>query len=70
MVIFAVRLSGASHGFQGRLVRVAGGPSRLGGLDEPHEARNSQDASSHRSESEAWIECEEGSKEERTPRKG
>ena len=32
-----------------------------GGLDEPHAARNSQDASSQRSESEAWIGDEEGS---------
>ncbi|GHF29818.1 hypothetical protein GCM10017776_55380 [Streptomyces griseoluteus] len=35
-------------------------PFRLGGLDEPHAARNSQDASSQRSESEAWIDGEEG----------
>ncbi|WP_432188633.1 hypothetical protein [Streptomyces sp. Tue6028] len=33
----------------------------MGGLDEPHAARNSQDASSQRSESEAWIDDEEGS---------
>ncbi|MEU9325439.1 hypothetical protein AB0D91_16780 [Streptomyces canus] len=33
----------------------------LGGLDEPHAARNSQDASPERSESEAWIGDEEGS---------
>jgi hypothetical protein len=33
----------------------------LGGLDEPHAARNSQDASSQGSESEAWIDGEEGS---------
>jgi len=32
-----------------------------GGLDEPHAARNSQDASSQGSESEAWIDGEEGS---------
>ncbi|GHK00409.1 hypothetical protein SY2F82_22060 [Streptomyces sp. Y2F8-2] len=32
-----------------------------GGLDEPHAARNSQDASSQRSGSEAWIDDEEGS---------
>ncbi|MFD3499243.1 hypothetical protein ACFWWT_06715 [Streptomyces sp. NPDC058676] len=31
------------------------------GLDEPHAARNSQDASSQGSESEAWIGDEEGS---------
>lgn len=31
------------------------------GLDEPHAARNSQDASSQGSESEAWIDDEEGS---------
>ena len=33
----------------------------LGGLDELHAARNSQDASSQGSESEAWIGDEEGS---------
>lgn len=32
-----------------------------GGLDEPHAARNSQDASSQGSVSEAWIDGEEGS---------
>ncbi|GGV83945.1 hypothetical protein GCM10010294_61160 [Streptomyces griseoloalbus] len=32
-----------------------------GGLDEPHAARNSQDASSQGSESEAWIDGKEGS---------
>jgi hypothetical protein len=32
-----------------------------GGLDEPHAARNSQDASSQGSESEVWIGDEEGS---------
>ncbi|GAA3374255.1 hypothetical protein GCM10020367_37430 [Streptomyces sannanensis] len=30
-------------------------------LDEPHEARNSQDASSNDPGSEAWIDGEEGS---------
>ncbi|GAA2291246.1 hypothetical protein GCM10010431_05890 [Streptomyces kunmingensis] len=40
-----------------------------GGLDEPHAARNSQDASSQRSGSEAWIGDEEGSKEVRSAHK-
>ncbi|GAA3033332.1 hypothetical protein GCM10010448_14340 [Streptomyces glomeratus] len=35
--------------------------SAMGGLDELHAARNSQDASSQRSGSEAWIDGEEGS---------
>jgi hypothetical protein len=35
--------------------------SGQGGLDEPHAARNSQDASSQGSESEAWIDGKEGS---------
>jgi hypothetical protein len=35
--------------------------SGLEGLDELHAARNSQDASSQRSISEAWIDGEEGS---------
>ncbi|GGV50021.1 hypothetical protein GCM10010261_28070 [Streptomyces pilosus] len=39
---------------------VAGGSGK-GGLDEPHAARNSQDASSQGSESEAWIDGKEGS---------
>jgi hypothetical protein len=39
---------------------------RSGGLDEPHAARNSQDASSQRSGSEAWIDDEEGSKKVRS----
>ncbi|GAA2566918.1 hypothetical protein GCM10010398_65610 [Streptomyces fimbriatus] len=43
-----------------RIRRVAGGPGK-GGLDEPHAARNSQDASSQGSESEAWIDGKEGS---------
>ncbi|GGU68155.1 hypothetical protein GCM10010498_27070 [Streptomyces cavourensis] len=54
----------------GRPERAPGGPTGPVGLDERHEARNSQDASSLRSGSEAWIESEEGSKEERTPREG
>ncbi|GDY65017.1 hypothetical protein SAV14893_044100 [Streptomyces avermitilis] len=33
----------------------------MGGLDELHAARNSQDASPQRSGSEAWIGGEEGS---------
>lgn len=70
MVIFAV-VSGARPTGAGRQSGEGLGPlSRQGGLDEPHAARNSQDASSHRSESEAWIVGEEGSKEERTARKG
>ncbi|MGW1551689.1 hypothetical protein [Streptomyces sp. NPDC002346] len=70
MVIFAVRLSGPSADAEMRRVTVSGALSWQGGLDEPHAARNSQDASSHRSESEAWIGDEEGSKEERVPREG
>ncbi|MDT0394666.1 MULTISPECIES: hypothetical protein [Streptomyces] len=54
MVIFVV----ASTGREDRL--VAGGHGK-GGLDEPHAARNSQDASSQGSESEAWIDGKEGS---------
>ncbi|MDX5571251.1 hypothetical protein PV779_06215 [Streptomyces sp. ID01-9D] len=51
-------------------MKAPGGPIGPAGLDEPDAARNSQDASSLRSVSEAWIESEEGSKEERTPREG
>jgi hypothetical protein len=47
MVIFVVSLVGPGFGY--------------GGLDEPHAARNSQDASLQGSESEAWIDDEEGS---------
>lgn len=42
-------------------VTIAASRSGMGGLDELHAARNSQDASSHGSESEAWIDGEEGS---------
>ncbi|GAA5068234.1 hypothetical protein GCM10023336_51200 [Streptomyces similanensis] len=42
-------------------VTIAASGSGRGGLDEPHAARNSQDASSRGSESEAWIDGEEGS---------
>ncbi|MET7681338.1 hypothetical protein [Streptomyces sp. NPDC005423] len=58
MVIFIVPLSAPG----GRLQRDDAG-TRFGktGLDEPHVARNSQDASSQRSGSEAWIGDEEGS---------
>ncbi|GGV34603.1 hypothetical protein GCM10010293_37220 [Streptomyces griseoflavus] len=54
MVIFVVPPRGAKNHL------VAGGSGK-GGLDEPHAARNSQDASSQRSESEAWIDGKEGS---------
>jgi hypothetical protein len=47
MVIFVVSLVGPGFGYEG--------------LDEPHAARNSQDASSQGSVSEAWIGDEEGS---------
>ncbi|WP_175647543.1 hypothetical protein [Streptomyces cyaneochromogenes] len=47
MVIFVVSLGAPAFGH--------------GGLDEPHAARNSQDASPQGSESEAWIGDEEGS---------
>jgi hypothetical protein len=58
MVIFVVPLSAPG----GRLQRDDGS-TRFGrrGLDELHAARNSQDASSQRSGSEAWIDDEEGS---------
>src|ERR1044072_5742725 len=42
-------------------VTIAAPGSGMGGLDEPHAARNSQDASSQRSASEAWIDGGEGS---------
>jgi hypothetical protein len=49
-------------GRYGDLRRVTGRTGfAQGGLDEPHAARNSQDASPERSESEAWIGDEEGS---------
>jgi hypothetical protein len=70
IVIIAVRLPVPSTDAERRRVTVSGALSWQGGLDEPHAARNSQDASSHRSESEAWIDDEEGSKEERIPREG
>ncbi|GGS87685.1 hypothetical protein GCM10010270_69670 [Streptomyces violaceus] len=47
MVIFVVSPGGPGFG--------------QGGLDEPNAARNSQDASSQGSVSEAWIDDEEGS---------
>ncbi|GAB1328131.1 hypothetical protein [Streptomyces sennicomposti] len=57
-MIFAVPLEAPD----GRLhVTIAASGSGMGGLDEPHAARNSQDASSRGSESEAWIDGEEGS---------
>ncbi|GAA2947204.1 hypothetical protein GCM10010478_55430 [Streptomyces erythrogriseus] len=46
---------------RGRGDEPDGGGSGKGGLDEPHAARNSQDASSQGSESEAWIDGKEGS---------
>ncbi|GAA2890068.1 hypothetical protein GCM10010524_22860 [Streptomyces mexicanus] len=58
MVIFVVprRASGGRPH-----VTTAASGSGMGGLDELHAARNSQDASSQGSESEAWIDGEEGS---------
>ncbi|MEV0177750.1 hypothetical protein [Streptomyces sp. NPDC050625] len=58
MVIFVVPSSAP-----GVRLQVTSAASGLGGegLDEPHAARNSQDASSQGSESEAWIDDEEGS---------
>ncbi|MEU6534954.1 hypothetical protein [Streptomyces sp. NPDC047000] len=44
----------------GHVTSAAAGSGKEG-LDEPHAARNSQDASSQGSESEAWIDDEEGS---------
>lgn len=70
MVIFAVASRGRPAGAGRRSGEDRAALSRQGGLDEPHAARNSQDASSYRSESEAWIVGEEGSKEERTAHKG
>jgi hypothetical protein len=70
MVIIAVASQGRPTGAGRRSGEDLGALSPQGGLDEPHAARNSQDASSHRSESEAWIVGEAGSKEERTARKG
>ncbi|WP_159054529.1 hypothetical protein [Streptomyces dysideae] len=42
-------------------VTMAAAGLGMGGLDELHAARNSQDASPQGSESEAWIGDEEGS---------
>jgi hypothetical protein len=66
MVIFVVvsgrARDGLQDGLQDRLhVTFAALALGMGGLDEPHAARNSQDASSQRSGSEAWIDDEEGS---------
>ncbi|MEU5375964.1 hypothetical protein ACWDR2_13400 [Streptomyces sp. NPDC003631] len=58
MVIFVVPPEGPGDRLQ--VTMAAPGLSK-GGLDELHAARNSQDASSQRSESEAWIDDEEGS---------
>jgi hypothetical protein len=58
MVIFVVSPGAPGAGLQ--VTRAAPGLG-LGGLDELHAARNSQDASSQGSESEAWIGDEEGS---------
>jgi hypothetical protein len=58
MVIFVVPGEAVGGGLH---VTSAAPGSGMGGLDEPHAARNSQDASSRRSESEAWIDGEEGS---------
>jgi len=57
MVIFAVRSRPWSVLVSDDLSSQFG----LGGLDEPHAARNSQDASSQRSVSEAWIDDRTGS---------
>ncbi|GGP90168.1 hypothetical protein GCM10010266_10980 [Streptomyces griseomycini] len=54
MVIFVVPPRAAG-------VHLVTGGSGKRGLDEPHAARNSQDASSQGSESEAWIDGKEGS---------
>lgn len=69
MVIFAVASPERPTGAGRRSGADLGALSPQGGLDEPHAARNSQDASSHRSESEAWIVGEAGSKEERSTRR-
>jgi hypothetical protein len=58
MVIFAERR--APQMAAGHVTSVASGSGKEG-LDEPHAARNSQDASPQGSESEAWIGGEEGS---------
>jgi len=58
MVIFVVPLS--TPGGRLQVTSAASGLNKRG-LDEPHAARNSQDASSQGSESEAWIDGEEGS---------
>lgn len=70
MVIIAVASRGRPSGAGRWPGEGTAALSRQGGLDERHEARNSQDASSQRSESEAWIVDEEGSNEERTARTG
>ncbi|GAA3828603.1 hypothetical protein GCM10022206_79010 [Streptomyces chiangmaiensis] len=57
-MIFVVPPEGPGDRLQ--VTMAAPGLSK-GGLDELHAARNSQDASSQRSESEAWIDDEEGS---------
>ncbi|GAA3496189.1 hypothetical protein GCM10019016_032900 [Streptomyces prasinosporus] len=54
MVIFVVPPRAAG-------IHLRAGGSGEEGLDEPHAARNSQDASSRGSESEAWIDGKEGS---------
>ena len=65
MVIFVVPPTTCDRqrdGLQdGPHVTIAALALGMGGLDEPHAARNSQDASSQRSVSEAWIADEEGS---------
>ncbi|GHE54580.1 hypothetical protein GCM10014715_04490 [Streptomyces spiralis] len=58
MVIFVVPREAPGGRLQ---VTMAASGWGMGGLDEPHAARNSQDASSQGSESEAWIDGEEGS---------
>ncbi|MFK4144437.1 hypothetical protein [Streptomyces sp. NPDC004065] len=62
MVIFAVPREAPGGRLQETTqVTMAASGLGMGGLDELHAARNSQDASSQGSESEAWIDGEEGS---------
>lgn len=56
--------------FAVRQVTIPAARIGLGGLDEPHAARNSQDASSQRSKFEAWIGDGTGSIGVRLPAHG